>query len=294
MTFDEITAEAQSYVKDQSNAAKAVIQKGINDAISKLRRRMRRKYTSVSRTFTLTAGQSQYQLPENCMMVDRLSHIDGEDRTQLHRIDSGDEWERLKSNTGDTGTPEFYYIVSKDIIELHPTPDAATTGLLKYKARAKRLSATDASTGTISVANGSATVTGTGTSFAANMVGRYIKLDSSESDKTDYYQIIAVDSATELTIENFYDGATKTNASYVIGEVPDLPEEFHTACADYGVYRFYLWRKDKTLASEYQANFLQAYEEIGDEQDTVSSVIPSRKVREGNLPNYMRVPKAVE
>lgn len=297
MTFDEITEEAQSYTKDKSNAAKAVIQKGINDALSKLRKRMRRKYTFVTRGFAFEPGQSKYQMPENLITLDRISYIEGGDRTQLHRVDSGDEWERMKSQTGETGTPQFFYVLSSDLFEVYPTPSAAdTTGLLKYKARAKRLSIADYSTGTISVTSGSQTVTGTGTAFTAKMVGQHIKLENPESDKSDYYQIIAVDTDDqELTLENYYDGYTKTNENYRIGQVPDLPEEYHSVLADYGMYRFYLWRKDKQMASEFQANFLQSFDEAGSEDDVTSTVIPSRRARgDDNIPSYMRTPRAVQ
>lgn len=62
--------------------------------------------------------------------------------------------------------------------------------------------------GTISVVSGSATVSGTGTTFTAIGVGLFILIGQT------YYRIVAVASDVELTIEDPYNGSTLTNVSY--------------------------------------------------------------------------------
>lgn len=75
-------------------------------------------------------------------------------------------------------------------------------------------------TGTISVTNGSATVTGSGTSWNTSTnaeVGEYIKLPDGK-----WYKITAIGSDTSLTIEVSYQGSTLSGQSYTIspwGEV---------------------------------------------------------------------------
>lgn len=66
-------------------------------------------------------------------------------------------------------------------------------------------------TGTVTVTNGSATVTGSGTTFTVGMVGRYFKCLGAGTIK-----IAAYVSATEITLDYAYDGATKAGASYMI------------------------------------------------------------------------------
>lgn len=69
-------------------------------------------------------------------------------------------------------------------------------------------------TGTISVTNGSATVTGSGTSWNTTTnaeVGEYIQLPD-----TKWYRITAIASNTSLTIEVAYYGSTASGQSYVI------------------------------------------------------------------------------
>lgn len=75
-------------------------------------------------------------------------------------------------------------------------------------------------TGTISVTNGSATVTGSGTSWSTSTnaeAGEYIKLPDGK-----WYKITAIASNTSITVEVSYQGSTASGQTYVIspwGEV---------------------------------------------------------------------------
>src|SRR3990167_9112515 len=67
-------------------------------------------------------------------------------------------------------------------------------------------------TGTVTVANGSKTVTGSGTTFTAAIVGRKIRIESENA----YYRISAFVSTTEITLEVAYQGTTQSGADYSI------------------------------------------------------------------------------
>lgn len=69
------------------------------------------------------------------------------------------------------------------------------------------------STGTAKVTNGSTTVTGVGTTFTSNMVGRKFR----HANENPYYIIKAYVSATQLTLSSPYQGATDSvGSSYTI------------------------------------------------------------------------------
>lgn len=71
------------------------------------------------------------------------------------------------------------------------------------------------STGTVSVTNGSATVTGSGTSWAANLAaGDFICLRGLGKG---YYEIQSVDSDTQITLTSNYAGTTESGQSYYAG-----------------------------------------------------------------------------
>lgn len=67
-------------------------------------------------------------------------------------------------------------------------------------------------TGTITVANGSATVTGSSTVFTEAMVGRKIRVASEQA----YYRIKAYVSATSITLEAPYQGSLTSGNTYTI------------------------------------------------------------------------------
>jgi hypothetical protein len=69
-------------------------------------------------------------------------------------------------------------------------------------------------TGTVTVTEGSATVTGSGTTFTSAMEGRKFKVTGFE----EIYTIESVDSTTQLTLDNEYNGDDDDEASYDIFE----------------------------------------------------------------------------
>lgn len=83
-------------------------------------------------------------------------------------------------------------------------------------------------------------ITGSGTSWTQNMVDRWINIPETTSDTTSgdnrWYQIKSIESPTSLTLYNDYQGTPVTGASYAIGEVPLLPEDYQ----DLALYRA-LW-----------------------------------------------------
>ena len=68
------------------------------------------------------------------------------------------------------------------------------------------------STGTVSVTNGSTTVTGSGTTFTSDMVGKRFKV----TGDTTFYTVSAYTSATQITLGTAYGGTTGTGKGYVI------------------------------------------------------------------------------
>jgi hypothetical protein len=73
-------------------------------------------------------------------------------------------------------------------------------------------------TGSVSITQDSATVTGSGTTFTESMEGRLIKFGTEDN----WYEILNYVSATEITLSSNYIGTTDTNSTYCIYKV-DYP-----------------------------------------------------------------------
>lgn len=75
--------------------------------------------------------------------------------------------------------------------------------------------------GVVSVTDGSATVTGTGTAWTSALIGRRFRL---YADAPDIYEIAAVGSATSLTLDRPFAGSSVADAAYgIYRDTYDLP-----------------------------------------------------------------------
>lgn len=124
------------------------------------------------------------------------------------------------------------------------TATAVTVGntiTFNYKRRVTDLTFPDYTTGTVTAVNGSSAITGSGTGFVANYLpvagnvfalNLWIKITPPSGDGN-WYQINSLDSATGLTLVNKYQGGSISGASFIIGQMPLLLEDYH----DLLVYR---------------------------------------------------------
>lgn len=118
---------------------------------------------------------------------------------------------------------------------------AGNTITFNYKHRVTDLTFPDYITGTVSATNNSSAITGSGTGFVANYLpsagnvfalNLWLKITPPSGDGN-WYQINSLDSATTLTLVNKYQGGTTSGASFIIGQMPLLLEDYH----DLLVYR---------------------------------------------------------
>ena len=85
------------------------------------------------------------------------------------------------------------------------------------------MSAGDDTTGTVSVTQNGTTVTGSGTTFSASMVGRWFKAN----DDGDWYRISSFATTTSIGLESTFEGVSVSGSTFVIGQSPEIPMELH-------------------------------------------------------------------
>lgn len=193
--------------------------------------------TSVITTQIGVGGQQYYNLPPDYSKLKTGTLTIGNLKWTPTEILTRQEWDNLNVFPYYADIPSNFFIWNDQQFALWPIP--STTGNIisfNYKRRVPDLSIADYTTpGTISVANGSTTVTGSSTVFTitTNAVSesRYIQFaptaTSSTSGDNLWYQIASVNSATSITLVSPYQGTSVTSSStYVIGQMPVLPEDF--------------------------------------------------------------------
>lgn len=187
-----------------------------------------RNQTEKTRTASTVASQQNYQVSVDTLFPKTITVTSGTTKYPVEEVESQDSWDHLNLQTM-SGIPRFFFYRPKfgiggGEISLYPTPDAVYTLTLVSEVTDKDLSASSYTTGTITVTNGDATVTGSGTTFSAAMVGRYFRSNGSNSDGL-WYKIATFTSTTELELENVYEGTTQSGGTYQIDEAFALPEE---------------------------------------------------------------------
>lgn len=192
-------------------------------------------FNESSATIATVSQQQFYNLPYDYSKLKTGTITIGQLRWTPTEILSREDWDNLNVFPYYSDIPNNYFIYNGQI-GFWPIPSSTgNTVTFNYKRRVTDLSVADYSTGTVAVTNGSSTVTGTTTGFLANYLpvagsvlnlNLWIKLAPPGGDGN-WYQVSSIQSATVLTLVSTYQGGAISGASYVIGQMPVLLEDFH-------------------------------------------------------------------
>lgn len=204
--------------------------------------------TSVMTTAISIGGAQFYRMPPNYSKLKTLTITVGNLQWTLNEIRTREEWDRINTFPYFASIPDSYYIFPggdhSGKIGIWPIPSSTSNIItFNYKFRVPDLSipdyvSTTASVqGTVSVSNGDTVVRGSGTSFVVTTdqanESRWIQFSNVKADGTSaqgnnlWMQIYSVDSATQITLYQPYQGNTITTSSdYTIGQMPLIAEDF--------------------------------------------------------------------
>lgn len=263
LTFTDLQTICKEISGVVDTASVARFKRDINTGAAKFLAGLGREYNRKARFTDLVASQQFYQFPEDGHKLKEIISNMGGIKIPLEQIPDEHEWRQINMMAV-TGQPTHYFIKGYDEVGLYPIPSlTVTSGLeLVFSPRHIEMTQDDYSTGSVSVTNGSQTITGSGTTFTAKMVGQWFQ--TTDGTDENWYKVSAFNSATSLTLENFYQGASGTTKNFRIGQVPDLPEEYLEACSDYAMYRHFTRRGSQKSrysaghAGEFKALFEEA------------------------------------
>lgn len=280
LTFGELKSNAALIVNDDTSATAAILKRDINRGAFILSSEIKRYYTRIEKTADLVASQQDYQIPEDAIRGTVVYVLSGGIWYPVREVN--DEWNWGKINATNTTTasiPQLFFIKGRDVISLWPAPSGNVTNGLKlsYEPKQYEMTLDDVSSGTVTVTNGSATVTASAAIFTQSMIGRIFKITDGSDGFA--YRIAGFTSTTNITLENYYQGISGAGKSYLIGQSPQLPGEWHDSLVDYAAYRYYMRRGDMNSAREFKALFDDAKDRIKNEYSskTTSSVITSSR-----------------
>lgn len=226
---------AGTMTKNTATANLTYLDQMANDDYRHLCTLMDWPFLNRNRTVATTANTQSVPMPYDCDLVREISVIPASStiRYTPQRCADRETWDVLNLRSYVSDIPEWYF-VENGLIYLWPVPASSNnTVYIDQRCRVIDLSVADYTTGTItSIASGGTAVVGSGTSWTAQMVGRYIRFTYSNTANTGdglWYEIAAVPTSTTMTLTRAYGGTSIAagTAAYTIGQMPLLPEAFH-------------------------------------------------------------------
>lgn len=234
-------------------------------------------------TKSTVAGERSIKLPRYTNKPQGIYLTVGSYRYTPTEVTTRQEWDKLNTNdySSDIAT---YYFVYDGSIELYPIPASVNTVTFNARRVTKDLSQADYTTGTITTVATSGivtTVTGDSTVWTDAMVGRHIRIDTSDlalstSGDGYWYEIATVTSNTSLTLVKTYGGTAMTGAAatYTIGETSLMPEE-HDVLPVYEALKIYYTSTDpnKSQAELYGQMAVDGYDLMFRDQGSKRNVV---------------------
>lgn len=250
-------------------------QTDINQGLRLFKNASRRYWTRAEKSASLVANQQYYLLPADLVRVTEVKVISNGLTFPLTQIDSEAIWNKQNIIPSMTiNLPLYFFIRGNGEIGLWPVPSQTTSNALvvSYEPRLPDMSVDDITSTVNSLAPtivtatataGATTVTFTSSIISANMVGRWFTVN----DGTDgnWYQIGAFNSSTSFELVGDYQGISGGSHTFVIGQAPDIPEDYQLGLVYYAAFQYYLKRSDNESAMLYKSLFedlLTQYKEV--------------------------------
>ena len=248
ISFDQAQTNCQDLSSDSTASSLTFFKRLMNVGYKLVLSDLGRAVTEKTQTASTVASQQYYQLPQDFNFLKSLTVTVSSIPYVVQEEESQEMWDYVNQSTTQTSDiPQLFFIrpgfgFSGAEVGLYPIPASASNTIrMVYEATDKDLSVDVYNTGTVTVTNGSATVTGAGTTFTAAMVGRYFQTTNDQY----WYRIAAYTSATVVTLENVFEGASGSLQAYSISEAFALPEDLQILPVYYALAHYYQIKKSE-------------------------------------------------
>ena len=258
ITWSNFQSDCQDITGDSTSATLTRFKRWGNQGYHLVLSELGRTHTEKTQTANTVKDQQFYTMPSETLFIKSVKVTVSSIEYPIEPIIDQDTWDIINAGvTGSTDIPSFYFVrpgfgVGGTEVGIFPKPATANNTItIIYEAGDRDLNIDDFTTTTVTVTNGDATITHSGTSFTAAMVGRYFQTDD---DRT-WYRIASFTSTSSMELENVFEGASGSGQSYTIAEAFHLPEEMQVLPVYYALGHFYDMRHDDSKSIKYRALF---------------------------------------
>lgn len=256
LTWTDAQTKFQLISGDNTTPTLAQAVQDMNIGYKRFNAAIARYFTRKQAFADLVANQQYYQTPIDAIRVSNVTvtQAGGTLQFPLEQIRDEQDWRNLNIFPYASTYIKYYFVYGSDQIGLFPIPSTAvSTGLrYVYQPQDVDLSKSDYTTGTVAITNGGVTVTGTGTSWTQAQQGNE-QLQVTDGSDGNWYEILAVNSTTSITLKTPYVGPTVSGATYRLGQIFIFPSEYDDVPVDYALSRFYE-RNNNPQRAQYHLN----------------------------------------
>lgn len=240
LSYSEQQTLSQNLVQDASSSALTFLKQQINIGKNILEVELNAYSEELEQTDLTEAGVASYPNPYNYLRFKSLYITVGGRQYNATPVYDERTWRTIQADTQNNESDFVTHVFPRrNTFELFPTPSSAGNVITtRYQPLFKDLAADDYTTGTITtLANGGTAVTGSGTTFTANMVNRFFKVN----DDGQWYEISGFSSTTAITLARQYAGTAISGGSenFTIGEMMRTPGPTHHIPAWYAAWQYF-------------------------------------------------------
>lgn len=260
-TYSGLISMAQDGVGTTSSTIKTFLKRRINERYELVTDKLNTWTQSLTRTFTTGtaagADQQYYYNPPNLREIESIVLTKDSFDYVLTPVYSQVEWDVLNAQIISADFPVRYLRRANDF-GIWPIPNEDDyTGTINFTQRAVPLYFEDYTTGTVTATENDQTltfVTGVTTTFKAGFW--FTLTDSSGEPRGSWYKILSITDSANLELETYFEEATDAGATYLVGQVPEIPEETIPLLATGAISDFYaLKQKDTETATRFDNKF---------------------------------------
>ena len=242
-TFTQLRETTAKFcnVSTSDTVKMALIDDNINDSIRTMCNLQggKLRFLEATKDMVTVANQEGYEIPNGFRkLIDMYVYSgDGSDSSQTiyspEMVFDPTKWKNIKQyRYGTQDVPYFTYVENQKFY-IQPIPSTSGRKItLRGRLQTRDLTIADYTTGTIvSIANGATAVVGSGTTWTADMIGRYIQITQTTAANGGdgfWYQIGSYTSATSIGLTKPYEGTSIAvgSATYTIGQCSVIPEAY--------------------------------------------------------------------
>lgn len=272
LTWSDLTTKAVRLSRDTSPGTLTQLQQDMNTGYQLFNAKLGRYWSRKQQFTDVIANQSIYQTPIDSVRIIGMTvkTADGDNTYSppIKEIRSEYEWRLIKTVPNYASSwITYYFVLGNDEIEVWPVPSANITNGIRfyYQQQDHDLSVDDIVSSslspaqTVTMTNGDTLVTSTGSTFTNQLIGLSFQL-TGVTDLS-WYEIVDVPTSSTLTLKSAFVGNSGSGLNFRIGQLPIIPQEYHSNLVDYALWLFFSGKGNEQRATLHKNLFDAAIED---------------------------------